>query len=53
MSTPIVFLDFAGPDAASLRSFYSDVFGWEAATAQIAVSVTAPLPTTIREDPER
>jgi len=51
MSTPIVFLDIAGPDAASLRSFYSDVFGWEAATAQFAVSVAAPLSATIREDP--
>ena len=51
MSTPIVFLDIAGPDAASLRSFYSKVFGWEATTEQFAVSVTAPLTATIREDP--
>jgi len=51
MSTSIVFLDIAGPDAASLRSFYSNVFGWETETAQFAVSATAPLSATIREDP--
>lgn len=51
MSTPIVFMDIAGPDAASLRSFYSNVFGWDATTEQFAVSVPAPLAATIREDP--
>ena len=51
MSTPIVFLDIAGPDADPLRSFYSNVFGWEAESAQFTVSVTAPLEVAIREDP--
>ena len=51
MATPIVFLDIAGPDAGLLRSFYSTVFGWEAATGQFGVSVATPLTATIREDP--
>ena len=44
-------MDIAGPDGASLRSFYSDVFGWEAATTQFTVPVAAPFKATIREDP--
>lgn len=28
MTTPIVFIDFAGPDDGALRDFYRDVFGW-------------------------
>ena len=51
MSTPIVFLDIAGPDATSLRSFYSSVFGWETEKAQFTVSIAAPLGATIRDDP--
>lgn len=51
MSTPIVFLDFAGPDTTSLQSFYSTVFGWGAGAAQFEVSVAAPLKVAIREDP--
>lgn len=51
MPTPIVFLDIAGPDSSSLRSFYSDVFGWAAAATPFAVSVTTPLKAAIREDP--
>lgn len=51
MAIPIVFLDIAGPDADLLRSFYSNVFGWEAATERFAVSITAPLAAAIREDP--
>jgi predicted enzyme related to lactoylglutathione lyase len=50
-STPIVFLDIAGPDAGSLRSFYSNVFGWETANEEFSVSVAAPLNVAIREDP--
>lgn len=51
MSAPIVFLDFAGPDAASLRGFYSTLFGWDARAPEFSLQVATPLSATIREDP--
>ena len=51
MSAPIVFLDFAGPDAAALQTFYSTLFGWDAGADHFTVSVDTPLSAAIREDP--
>lgn len=51
MSAPIVFVDFAGPDQASLQNFYSTVFGWDTPEASFTISVSTPLSATIREDP--
>lgn len=51
MSAPIVFLDFAGPDAAALKNFYSTIFGWDATAPQFKISVGAQLSASIREDP--
>ena len=51
MSSPIVFVDFAGPDVAALRTFYSDLFGWDAGAPQFAISVVTPLMATVRKDP--
>ena len=51
MSAPIVFLDIAGPDRASLQVFYSTLFGWDAAATEFTISVGVRLSATIREDP--
>lgn len=51
MSSSIVFVDFAGPDAASLRTFYSALFGWDAAAPQFSIPVAVPVSAAIREDP--
>jgi predicted enzyme related to lactoylglutathione lyase len=49
MSSPIVFFDIAGPDAAQLKAFYSDNFGWNIDAAN---GITTPsLKGTLREDP--
>ena len=52
MSSPIVYFEIAGPDGASLRSFFKSVFGWEIDGAStIASSSTGGLRGGIREDP--
>ncbi len=51
MSAPIVFLDIAGPDRASLDTFYSTLFGWDAAAEYFKVPVVPRLSVAIREDP--
>jgi hypothetical protein len=49
MSAPIVFFDIAGPDAATLKSFYAGNFGWEIDATN---GITAPgLKGSIRQDP--
>ena len=49
---PIVFFDIASADSASLREFYSRVFGWPIApNGNFSVPVASPLPGTIRQDP--
>jgi predicted enzyme related to lactoylglutathione lyase len=52
MSAPIVFFDIAGPDAAQLKNFYAQIFGWsiDAALAIDAAS-TGGLRGTLRQDP--
>jgi uncharacterized protein len=48
-SAPIVFFDIAGPDAAKLKSFYSDNFGW---SIDAANGIATPaLNGTLRQDP--
>ena len=48
-SAPIVFFDIAGPDAAKLKSFYAQNFGW---TIDAANGIaTANLKGTLRQDP--
>lgn len=52
MPQPIVFFDIAGPDDATLKTFYSSVFDWKPDQAgQISIPVTAPIQGTIRKDP--
>lgn len=51
MPSPIVFLDFAGPDATALQTFYADLFGWDSGAPQFPITVLTPLMATIREDP--
>ena len=49
MSAPIVFFDIAGPDAAKLKSFYAENFGWK---IDAVGGITTPgLKGTIRQDP--
>jgi len=49
---PIVFLDFAGPDDAGLREFYSKVFGWEFdAEGQADLKVLPSIRAAVRRDP--
>jgi hypothetical protein len=49
MPAPIVFFDIAGPDAAKLKSFYAENFGWEIDATN---GITAPgLKGSIRQDP--
>lgn len=49
---PIVFFDIAGPDVATLRSFYADLFGWNISDYnQFAAPTIAPLPGSLRQDP--
>jgi predicted enzyme related to lactoylglutathione lyase len=49
MSSPIVFFDIAGPDAAQLKTFYSENFGW---SIDAANGITTPtLKGTLRQDP--
>lgn len=52
MSTPLVFLDIAGPNPARLITFYRNVFGWAIdADGSFEMPTTSPLPATIRTDP--
>ncbi len=52
MPAPIVYFEFAGPDAAALRDFYNGIFGWEiGANNQIAGSQTGGIAGGIRQDP--
>ena len=52
-AAPIVFFDIAGPDLASQRSFYAEVFGWESApTGHVSAPVKSPrLNGFLRTDP--
>jgi uncharacterized protein len=48
-SAPIVFFDIAGPDAAKLKQFYAENFGWSIDGAN---GITTPnLKGTLRQDP--
>jgi hypothetical protein len=52
MSAPIVYFEIAGPDGASLREFYSAVFGWNIdGGSAISAASTGGLRGGIREDP--
>jgi predicted enzyme related to lactoylglutathione lyase len=52
MKTPIVYFDIAGPDAARLKDFYANQFGWEIdADFQIPAETTRGLRGGIRQDP--
>ena len=49
---PIVFFDLASPKVEELKAFYADLFGWRSdATGQLALPITAPLPSAFRQDP--
>jgi predicted enzyme related to lactoylglutathione lyase len=49
MPAPILFFDIAGPDAAKLKSFYAENFGWTIDAANCII--TPGLKGTIRQDP--
>ena len=52
MSSPIVYFEIAGPDGASLRSFFKSVFDWEIDDSSTISSLsTGGLRGGIREDP--
>lgn len=56
MPAPIVFFDIAGPDAAKLKDFYANVFGWEiGAMGNVTATTSGPSPSTLngtfRQDP--
>jgi predicted enzyme related to lactoylglutathione lyase len=52
MTTPIVFVDIAGPDDKALCEFYASVFDWQADTAgKFVAPVVPPLHCAIRKDP--
>ena len=49
---PIVYFDIAGQEIDSLKSFYSDLFGWDLSPGgETAIPVVTPLPGVIRQDP--
>jgi len=51
-AAPIVFLDIAGPDLATQKSFYADLFAWRISDAnQMNIPVRLPLPAALRMDP--
>jgi len=51
-ATPIVFIDFAGPDDMQLRAFYSDVFDWEFdSSGMVNLHFPASIKGTVRKDP--
>ena len=51
-AAPIVFLDIAGPDMATQKSFYADLFAWRMSDAnQMSIPVRLPLPAALRMDP--
>ncbi len=52
MPSPIVFIDFAGPDDGVLRDFYATVFDWQAdAGGTFSAPASASLECAIRKDP--
>lgn len=51
MGAPIVFFDIAGPDLASQRDFYREVFGWESGPGGNLTVAAQPLPGLLRTDP--
>src|SRR5262249_39002292 len=52
MAAPIVFFDIAGPDAAALNQFYSELFGWDiSGEGRFTTTSISPLPATPRQDP--
>ena len=52
VGAPIVYFEVAGPNGASLKSFYSSVFGWNIDAANtIAAASTGGLRGGIRQDP--
>lgn len=52
MAAPVLFFDIAGPDAASLRAFYAEVFRWDSDDGgRFEVRVSSPLQAAVREDP--
>ena len=50
--TPIVFIDFAGPDDEALARFYDAAFGWKAdQEGKFSAPVMAPVECAFRKDP--
>lgn len=52
MTAPIVFVDFASPDAPALAELYSSVFGWNVdEDGKFDVDMLPSVQGAIREDP--
>ena len=52
MAAPIVFFDIAGEDDAGLKTFYADVFNWNAdSSGQFNAPVQGPIHGALRKDP--
>ena len=52
MPSPIVFIDFAGPDDEALQTFYSTIFDWRMDEAgKFTAPAATPLECAIRKDP--
>lgn len=52
MTAPIVFIDFAGPNAQALTEFYVSVFGWDVdEDGKFNVTTLPTIQGAIREDP--
>ena len=52
MTTPIVFIDIAGPDDRTLAKFYFSVFGWNVDHEnKFVVPVSSEIAGAIRKDP--
>lgn len=52
MAAPIVYFEIAGPDARSLKSFYTSVFAWQIdPNATISAASTGGIRGGVRQDP--
>ncbi len=52
MTTPIIFIDIAGPDDEELANFYLSVFGWGVDNdGKFTVSASSEIEGAIRKDP--
>ena len=52
MGSPILFFDIAGQDDDQLRTFYSEIFGWNSdKSGRFTVDIVSPIEGAFRRDP--